>query len=281
MLEKLEQLFAYNKAKYENMLDDPHSKAGVFFDAVILWLVISFPFVLIFESLGNNAYEYSTLLLYIDGVMSIIFALEYFYRMYHAKSQISFAASPMRIIDLLSFAPFFLWFFAQWNFLKVLRILRALRVLRLVKRIPLTAGFVNSLKDYADEYRAVFTLYLIILFLGSFFVYFVEKDAIWNNFSSILDALWWGLVTMTTVWYGDMYPVTWLGKAIGSSLVFLWPLLGSLIWAVTFMVFVDTANHLNEKKVHTHGKLCDRCKTKNQRSANYCMKCWEKLTIIE
>jgi voltage-gated potassium channel len=108
VLKKLKNMFAYNKASYENMLDDPKSKAGVFFDAIILGLVISFPFVLIFESLGNNAYEYSTLLLYVDGIMSSIFAIEYFYRMYHAKSKISFAASPMRIIDLLSFAPFFL-----------------------------------------------------------------------------------------------------------------------------------------------------------------------------
>jgi len=201
LIEKLKLAFSYNKEKYENILDDPNSKSGVFFDSIILILVIIFPFVLIMESIGYNSYLFAKEIYIFDAFISCVFAIEYLYRFLKSKKKIKFLYTPMRVIDLLSFLPFFLGFIAAGEFLKVLRILRALRILRLVKRIPLTSGFIKSLKDYSDEYRAVFTLYIIILFLGSFFVYFVENWVPWTYFTSIPQALWWGLVTTTTVWY--------------------------------------------------------------------------------
>jgi len=273
MLEKLKLLFSYNKEKYENILDDPNSKVGSFLDTIILSLVILFPFVLTFESIWNNSAIYIKEIYIFDAVISIVFAFEYLYRFIRSRKKWTFLITPMRIIDLLSFLPFFLGFFAAWWFLKVLRILRALRVLRLVKRIPLTAWFIKSLKDYLDEYRAVFTLYLVILFLGSFFVFYVEKDLNSEQFASIPHALWWGLVTTTTVWYWDISPITPMWKAIWSVLVFLWPLLWWLISAVTIMVFMETSNN-SDKEKHIRWKICHRCKTKNQKDSNFCTKCW-------
>lgn len=268
--------FSFNSKKYENMLDDPKSKWGVFFDRIIMFLVIIFPFALIFESIWTNSVVFSKHLFFFEAFISWVFALEYFYRLYNSKDKISFIYNPMRIIELLSFLPFFLGFVAVWNFLKTLRILRVLRILRLMRRIPLTAGFIKSLRDYADEYRAVFTIYFIILFLGSFFVYFVEKDIVWTNFKTIPDALWRGLVTTTTVWYWDMAPVSTLWKSVWSILVFLWPLLWWLISAVTVMVFMETSASQERKKEHIRWKLCLKCKNKNSRLANYCMYCWEE-----
>lgn len=281
MFEKIRQLSFYNRVEYENMLDDPHSKMGNFLDSLILSLVILFPFVLIFESIGTNASMYAKQLYYFDAFISSVFAWEYIYRLFKSQYRLKFIVNPMRIIDLLSFLPFFLWFIAWWDLLKLLRILRALRVLRLVKRIPLTAWFIRALNDYKDEYRAVFTLYLVILFLGSFFVYYAERNIIWTAFWNIGDALWWWLVTTTTVWYGDMAPVTNMWKIFWSVLVFLWPLLWWLISAVTIMVFMETSNN-QEKQTHSHKlKHCNRCKSINPKEANYCMKCGEELIIIK
>jgi voltage-gated potassium channel len=105
----------------------------------------------------------------------------------------------MRIIDLLSFTPFFLGIFAAGDFLKILRLLRVFRVLRILKKIPLTNEFIKSLKDYKEEYRAVFILFLVILFVGSFFVYFAERYEFDTKFTNIPITIWWGIVTMSTV----------------------------------------------------------------------------------
>lgn len=83
--------------------------------------------------------------------------------------------------------------------MKILRLFRIFRILRVIKKIPLTNDFVKALKDYREEYKAVFILFLIILFIGSFFVYFAEKDVINTKFTNIPITLWWGLVTMSTV----------------------------------------------------------------------------------
>ncbi len=276
MVEKFKSLFYYNRDTWDNILDDPNSKAWKFFDSILLFLVLIFPVVLVFESIWNNLLIYYQELFYFDIFVSTIFLLEYIYRFLRVKNKWTFLISPIRIIDLLSFLPFFLWFVATWGFLKVLRILRILRILKLIKEIPLTAGFFRSIKDYTNEYKAVFTLYFIILILGSFLVYYLEKDVIWTRFTSIFEALWWGIVTMATVWYWDMYPVTTFWKIAWSLLVFLWPLIWALIWAITIMVFMETS--INEELYTRKKRLkeCRRCKSNNPKEANFCMRCWEE-----
>ncbi|MDD2907472.1 MAG: ion transporter [Candidatus Gracilibacteria bacterium] len=267
----------YDNIKYENILDDPKSKLGVFLDSFILFLVISFPFILILESLGNNSFIYFDYFFAIDAFISIVFAIEYFYRLVRARKKLDFIVHPMRIIDLLSFLPFFLGFISTGSILKTLRILRVLRILRLMKKIPLTSGFIKALNDYKDEYIAVFTLYFVILFLGSFFVYYSEKSVLGTDFTSIPQALRWGIVTTATVGYGDIYPITTLGKLFGSILVFLGPLLGGLISAVTIMVFMETYNNQESQKNNRKVRICTRCTSRSPRIANYCIKCGKDL----
>lgn len=274
MGEIIKSIFSYNKKKHENILEDPNSKLGCLLDWIIFTLVIIFPIVLVFETIWYNYEIYRKEIFVFNAFISIVFALEYVYRFLRSKHKWHFLIKPIRIIDLLSFLPFFLWLFAIWDFLKILRVLR---ILRIVKRIPLTAGFVKSLKYYSDEYRAVFTLYFIILFLGSFFVFYVEKDIWWTQFISMPHALWRGLVTTATVWYWDMIPVTILWKLIGSVLVFIWPVLWWLISAVTIMVFMDTYNNNEKHKKNSRSKECNRCKARNSKMANFCIKCWYEL----
>lgn len=278
MFQKINNYFSYNKEKYENIIDDPKSKAWVFFDRLIIALVFLFLLILMIESIWTFWTDYMKELYILDAIISIIFAVEYFYRFLRSKHKINFFFKPIRIIDLLSFLPFLLWFVTAWKYLWVLKILRSLRVLRLVKRLPLTSGFIKSLKLYLDEYKAVFTLYLVVLFLGSFFVYFVEKDINWDMFKNIPEALRWGLVTTTTVWYWDIYPITPIWKTIWSILLFVWPLLGWLVSAVTVMVFMESSANIDKQR-NRRWKMCYKCKTRNPKEANYCMKCGQDLLV--
>lgn len=243
----------------------------------ITFLIVAFICVLMFESMGNNMELYKQELFLFEAFISSVFALEYFYRLYKAEYKISFIFSFGRIIDLISFLPFFLWLFAVWEFWKVLRIFRIFRVIRLLKKIPLTRGFIKAIWEYKDEYAAVTLLFSIILFIGSVSVYFVERWVDGTLFTSIPISLWWGLVTMTTVGFGDMYPMTDMGRFLWSFLVFLGPLTIGLFSAVTVMVFQEAAHNQNILHKHTRGIHCKRCRHISPKDANYCMKCGEEM----
>jgi len=275
MLKKIKKYLKYDKEKYDNILDSDN-KIWRRVSNFITFLIILFAVVLSFETLWKNSSIFSKELYIFEAFISIVFAIEYFYRLIRAKNKLKFLINPIRIIDLLSFLPFFLGFITIWDFLKVLRLLRILRILKLIKDIPLTAGFVKSIKDYKEEYKAVFILFIIILFISSSYVFFLEKDFIWTKFTSIPMSLWWWLITMSTVWYWDMIPHSNYWKFIAAFLVFVWPLILALASAITVMVFMDTAKK-NEKSWHSkRWKRCERCDDKNPKEANYCMKCWKK-----
>lgn len=271
--------FYYDRLRYENILDDPSSRGGSMFMNIISTLLLVFICVLILESLGQHPPVFEQVFFIFDGVISSVFLLEYLYRFLRAREKMSFLTSPIRIIDFLSFAPFFLGLFAVGDTLKVLRILRVLRMLRLVKRIPLTAGFIKALKDYIDEYKAVFLLFFVILFIGSFFVYHFEHTVIDTKFTSIPLTLWWGLVTMTTVGYGDMVPLSNGGRIMWSILVFVWPLVLALVSAVTIMVFSETSRNHAMSNLNRRTRQCSRCTERNPKTANYCMVCGKKMNI--
>ena len=277
MFEKIKLHFLYDKTRYENLLDDRKNKIWVYINKFITFLVISFAFALVIESVWDNTIFFWKQFFIFDLFVSSVFAIEYLYRIIKSKDRIKFLISPIRTIDLLSFLPFFLWFFASWDVLKILRLLRIFRVFKLIRKIPLTNLFVKSLKDYLDEYKAVFILFFVIIFIWSFFVYYVEKDIVWTKFTSIPVTLRWWLVTMTTVGFGDIYPTTNTWRFLWSFLVFLWPLILALASAVTIMVFMETSKKHEVLSEHHRWKACSRCKTRNTKDSNFCYKCWEKI----
>lgn len=110
----------------------------------------------------------------------------------------------MNIIDFLSFAPFFISLvfspLATLDILKILRVLRTLRLFEVSAQSPIALGFVKTIKEYEKEYRAILGIFTSILIIVSSFVYYSEYP-VNSDFSSIPEALWWGIVTMTTVGY--------------------------------------------------------------------------------
>ena len=279
MFKKLDKYFSYDREKYDNFLDDENNTLWLWMNKIISFLVVVFIFVLILERVDDLNIFLAKPFFILDAFISVVLAIEYVYRWIKSRSKLHFFANPHRLVDLLSFLPFFFWFVTLWNFWKVLRLLRVLRILRFIKKIPLTSGFVKSLRDYGDEYKAVLILFMVVLIFDSFLVYYVEKDLVWTKFTSIPMTLWWGLVTMTTVWFGDMYPISPLGKLFWSIVVFLWPLLIAVWSAVTIMVFMETAENQRVLMKSRRVKECIRCGIKNTKKANYCLSCWKKFIV--
>lgn len=278
---KIQRFFYYDREKYENFIEDENSKVWKLTNFILdFWVVISI-IIIILESIKPFSLSYSKHLFLVTFTISSIFLLDYIYRFLKASSKKAFFASPLNFIDLLSFLPFFLslifTIFFNVGFLVILRTLRVFRVLRLLRNIPITVWFVHALKNYKDEYKAIFLLFWIIIFVFSTLVFEVET-AVNPEFSSIWKALWWGTVTAATVWYWDMVPITPVWRIIWTVVIFLWPALFAIIWSITILVFTEVA-HTQERIKKWKIKICPYCENENDIYANYCINCWKKFRL--
>jgi len=126
---------------------------------------------------------------------------------------------PLVLVDLLAIFPFYLPFVTRLDlrFLRILRIFRVFRVLKLERYFVTLSKVVRVIKRKASEIISTFIVMFILIVLAASLMYYVEPQ----TYDSIPHAMWWGIVTLTTVGYGDVYPQTALGQLIGSILALL------------------------------------------------------------
>ena len=262
----------YDRKMYENALRDPKSKVGSRLTLFIEFLVILSVAIIIIESIGNYGEIFKLPFYLLDYFIASVFAIEYAYRFMRAKGKAKFARRPLNIIDLLSFFPFFVGVifipFAGVEIVKVLRLFRVLRLIDLTTHSDIAVWFFKTIKNYKNEYKAMTSLFLIVLVIFSTLVYYIENPSN-PDFHSVPQALWWGLVTMTAVGYGDMVPITTAWKIFGSLLVFFWPIMLAVASAVTILVFMDVA----EWHRKFFEKNCINCKQLNREDAKFCFNC--------
>ena len=274
LYEKISNTFKidYNRAIYENALRDPGSKIWRKLSAGIELLVVISVVIIIIESVGNYWEVYKLPFYIVDYLIATIFAVEYLYRFMRASKKWSFVIRPINIIDLLSFLPFFIWVlfipFAWAEILKILRLFRVLRLIDLTVNSDIVTWFFKTLKNYKNEYKAMISLFAIVLIIVSTLVYYIESP-VNPTFDSVPHSLWWGLVTMTAVWYWDMVPLTTGGRLLGSLLIFFWPVMLAVASAITILVFMDVA----EWHRKFFEKNCSNCKQLNREDAKYCFNC--------
>ena len=158
----------------------------------------------------------------------VIFSIEYLLRVWSAsassdsisknliKRRLKYIFSFNGIIDLCAILPSILPIFFGGVDLRWLRVLRLLRLLKLSNYSTALEDFFSAIKEDWQSFSAALYLMLIALFLSSSLMYIAEHEVQPDNFSSIPETMWWGLITLTTVGYGDVSPVTPLGKVIGA-----------------------------------------------------------------
>jgi voltage-gated potassium channel len=176
--------------------------------------------------------EHKLIFEYIEIVSSLVFSIEYVFRMWVCTvdrryshpilGRIKYALTPLSIIDLISVLPFYLvLLFPSMIFIHSISILRLLRLLKMSRYSESVRTLGTVLHDKKEELIATAFAVFIILIFASSIMYFVESEAHPKAFGSIPDAMWWGVVTLTTVGYGDIYPITPLGRFLGAILAFL------------------------------------------------------------
>lgn len=210
-------------------LVEPSAKRGdsnFYFDIIIMSLIILNALAIIISSDQSIGSRFENQFYYFEVFSVVVFTLEYLLRLWTCvekgesnksfKLRIRFILSPMAIIDLLAILPFYLPFVGvDLRFLRILRIFRIFRLLKMARYSNAFNLIKNVLKAKKEELLVTIMFVIIILVIVSTLMFYAERDAQPIAFASIPNALWWGVVTLTTIGYGDIVPITTMGKILG------------------------------------------------------------------
>jgi voltage-gated potassium channel len=198
--------------------DTPASKA---FDLVIQALIIISLLSFSFETLPDLDPEIRVLLGYIETFTVIFFTIEYLLRLYVADRRLSYVFSFYGLVDLLAILPFYLALGIDMRSLRAMRLLRLFRLFKLVRYNNAIERFVRAFAIAREEIIVFVMVTVILLYLCAIGIYYFEHEAQPELFASIFHSMWWAVTTLTTVGYGDMYPITAGGRIFTFSILML------------------------------------------------------------
>lgn len=164
------------------------------------------------ETLPDLSSETKVFLKYSELLIAVIFTLEYLTRVALSQRRLNFVFSFYGVVDLVAILPFYLAFAVDLRTLRLIRLLRLVRVLKVVRYNTALLRFARAIY-LAKEELVIFTgMSLVLLYLSAVGIYHFERTAQPEVFKSIFDSLWWSVATLTTVGYGDIYPITIGGR---------------------------------------------------------------------
>jgi voltage-gated potassium channel len=164
------------------------------------------------ETLPDLSQATIQFLYYSEIIIVSIFTLEYLYRLYISEGKIKFVFSFYGVIDLLAILPFYLVTAIDLRSLRLIRLLRLARLLKLVRYNSAIVRFSKAIYLVKEELVIFTVASLVMLYLAAVGIYHFEHEAQPEVFRSIFDSLWWAVATLTTVGYGDIYPMTLAGR---------------------------------------------------------------------
>lgn len=251
---------------------------GKLFDVCLLCAILVSVIVVMLDSVARIHQRYGDILYILEWFFTVLFTIEYILRLLCIRKPMAYALSKLGVIDVLAIVPTYISFFvAGSQYLLVVRALRLLRIFRIFKLWHfLDEGRFLIGAIYASLRKiSIFMLFVVILtiIIGSL-MYLIEGGE--HGFVSIPQSIYWAVVTITTVGYGDISPATPLGKLIATMLM----LCGYAIIAVpTGIVTTQMAiQNRNKKKAAENSKVCNRCGQEgHDEDARFCKRCGEKL----
>lgn len=251
--------------------------AGRLFDLIILGLIFLSVFLVTLETVEEIDVKYHTTLFVLEWVITVFFTLEYVLRILIIKKPTKYIFSFYGIIDLLAVLPMYLSFFFLGT--SVLSVVRALRLLRLFKILnhPNFSHQSHLLRLSLEKSRGKILIFIYFILISTVIIgsvmYVVEGKE--SGFTSIPVSVYWTIVTLTTVGFGDITPITPLGQFIASVVM----VLGYGIIAVpTGIVTAEIAyTNIQEKKSRPKDK-CNFCNTELVDHAKFCHECGEEIT---
>lgn len=223
---------------------------------VLIFFNIIVSIVIMFLQTEKALSEYFGIFNIINTINVILFSLEYILRIYsinyQKRSRLRFALTPFMIIDLIVILPYYLSLLnLDLGFLRALRIIRIFKLFRVVKYAEFDNLLFSILKEKKEEFIFIFVGLSVVVLTLTPIVYHFEKAAQPEVFTSMLTTMWWAVITFTTVGYGDMFPVTAVGRILTSIVSFL----GIALYAIPGSIFTSALlEKMNDRKKNKREK---------------------------
>lgn len=246
--------------------------AGRRFDLYLMGIILFSLLVLMIESLPSLSPTARFVFYIIEWILSVIFIIEYILRIYVSTKPFKYITSAWGVIDLLSILPvLFLAFYESTHYFRIIRILRLIRVFKVFRVNKFTKEAYSLYHSLvASVYKiSVFMFFVILLAIISGGLMFIIEGNGENGFNSVPESIYWAIVTVTTVGFGDMAPSTDLGKFLASIMM----LLGYAIIAVPTGIVSLEMFRYQEKEKTEDLVACPNCKSFNKNDAVYCNQC--------
>lgn len=205
-----------SKAYIKTIVEGNDTLGGVVFNwcsqAVILISLIAISI----ETLPNNSSELNSILSIIETITILLFTIEYILRIFVADKPIRFILSFYGIVDFLAVLPFYVNTGIDLRSIRIFRFFRLFQLLKLIRYNNAIQRFINAFTLIKSELTLFVFASLMLLFLSSLGIFYFENSVQPEIFKSVFHSLWWSIITLTTVGYGDMYPITTGGKIFTS-----------------------------------------------------------------
>ena len=259
--------------RLHEIIYEADTPSGKLFDVVLLIAILASVVFVMLESVGWIEEEYGAVLDIAEWIITILFSIEYILRIISIKKPWKYIFSFYGIIDLLSTIPKYISLFLAGTHnlaaLRALRLLRVFRILKLARYIGASNRLIIALKNSRAKISVFLFFVLIICIILGTVMYMVEGAD--NGFTSIPRSVYWAIVTLTTVGYGDIAPGTPFGQLIASIIM----ILGYAIIAIPTGI---VGSELVKTKVHTNTQACPNCLREDHHDgADFCYHCGNEL----
>lgn len=263
--------------------NDEHNRLSKFFNYFLMALIILSVGEMALETDDGIFLPYRNYFRIFDFFTVMVFSTEYIIRIMTAhlipenkgktrwQAVKTYIFSFAGLVDLLSILPFYLDFTnLDLRVLRMLRLLRFFRVFKITRYNDSMKLVADVIRDKRSEIGVIMGLIFIIMIIASFIMFYAEHDTQPQAFPNVLGCFWWAIVTMTTIGYGDVFPVTYMGKIVGSTMALLGIGLVAMPTGIISAGFLEKINERQEKEKQKKEKP-------EEDKKHYCPYCGHKL----
>ena len=277
---KHHQEFSPFRERLYEIIFEADTPEGKFFDIVLLISIFASVIVVMLETVPNYNEKYGRIFIVLEWIFTIFFTFEYFTRIYTVHRPLKYITSFYGVVDLLSTLPAYIGLFLGgahgFTIIRALRLLRIFRIFKLGNYLFEGQIIMKALKESRDKIMVfLFFILILVTIFGS--IMFVVEQAYGNeDFDSIPRSVYWAIVTITTVGYGDMSPQSPLGQFLASFIMIIAYTIIAVPTGIVTSEFTRAYKRKRSKQVTT--QVCSYCMTEGHSpKADFCFKCGEEL----